>query len=187
MWWAGFELLCVICAFVPPVIAPSHVSVAVGVSAFWFMKFNITAAFGIMFFTAITPHQVSAVLTRLRVPVFIYVPIMVMYRFFPIARDELSSTQEAMVLRGLQPGLRAMILHPLRHLELILIPFLLSATRIVDELSAAALLKAVGVGKSAERAPRTTIIPTRFTRYDALAIGLCIMLVAAEGVQLWIS
>ncbi len=112
---------------------------------------------------------------------------MVMYRFFPIARDELSSTQEAMVLRGLQPGLRAMILHPLRHLELILIPFLLSATRIVDELSAAALLKAVGVGKSAERAPRTTIIPTRFTRYDALAIGLCIMLVAAEGVQLWIS
>ena len=43
MGWAGFELLCVICAFVPPVIAPSHVSVAVGVSAFWFMKFNITA------------------------------------------------------------------------------------------------------------------------------------------------
>ena len=187
MWWAGFELLCVICAFVPPVIAPSHVSVAVGVSAFWFMKFNITTAFGIMFFTAITPHQVSAVLTRLRVPVFIYVPIMVMYRFFPIARDELSSIQEAMVLRGLQPGLRAMILHPLRHLELILIPFLLSATRIVDELSAAALLKAVGVGKSAERAPRTTIIPTRFTRYDALAIGLCIVLVAAKGAQLWMS
>ena len=117
-----------------------------GVSAFWFMKFNITAAFGIMFFTAITPHQVSAVLTRLRVPVFIYVPIMVMHRFFPIARDELSSIQEAMVLRGLQPGPRAMILHPLRHLELILIPFLLSATRIVDELSAAALLKAVGGG-----------------------------------------
>ena len=23
MWWAGFELLCVICAFVPPVIAPA--------------------------------------------------------------------------------------------------------------------------------------------------------------------
>ena len=49
MGWAGFEFLCVICAFVPPVIAPSHVSVAAGVSAFWFMKFNITAAFGIMF------------------------------------------------------------------------------------------------------------------------------------------
>ncbi|VTY11857.1 energy-coupling factor transporter transmembrane component T [Rothia dentocariosa] len=185
--WAGFEIVCAFCAFILPAIAPSHIGVAVGVSAFWFLKFNITAAFGIAFFTAITPHQVSAVLTRLRAPVFIYVPIMVMYRFFPAARDELTSIREAMVLRGLQPGLWAMIIHPMHYLELILIPFLLSATRIVDELSAAALLKAVGAGKSADRAPRTTIIPTRFTRYDALAIGLCIVLVVAKEAQLWMS
>lgn len=185
--WLGFELVCAACAFVLPAIAPSYVSVAVGVSAFWFMKFSITAGFGITFFTAITPHQVSAVLTRLHAPVFIYVPIMVMFRFFPVARDELAAIREAMVLRGLQPGLWAMLLHPLRHLELILIPFLLSATRIVDELSAAALLKAVGAGKDANRGYRTTIVPTRFTRYDALAVGLCLVLVAAQGVQLWIG
>lgn len=187
IWWASLIAVCCICAFVVPAVAPNYASVSLGFVAFWFLKFGITVILAVSFFTAVTAQQVASVLTRLRVPSFIYVPVMVMFRFFPVAHDELIAIRQAMLLRGLQPGFRAMTVHPVRHLELMIIPFLLSATRIVDELSAAALIKAVGAGKSINGAHRTTIVPVRFTRYDALALGLCAMVVAAKGTHLWAS
>ncbi|MDO5727942.1 MAG: energy-coupling factor transporter transmembrane component T, partial [Bowdeniella nasicola] len=81
------------------------------------------------------------------------VPSMVMIRFFPVAIAELRAINDAMVLRGLRPGLGGMVTHPLRTGELLMIPFLASSARIADELAAAALIK--GVGRSRDR---TTIV-----------------------------
>ena len=71
--------------------------------------------------------RVGAVLTQMHAPRVIYVPVMVVVRFFPMAVRELRAIVQAMTLRGLNPGARSAVRHPIRTGEYVVIPFLASA------------------------------------------------------------
>ena len=167
--WALFTVGCLMLACVFPHIYPHPVIVILSFVGYWFAKYTAALFLILSFFRAVTPHEVSMVLIRMRMPTVLYVPIMVMVRFFPVAHRELRDIRSAMMLRGLAPTPWSASLHPLRSAEMLVIPFLLSMTRCVDELSAAALIK--GVGSREHR--RTCTLSPRFTRYDVLALVLC--------------
>lgn len=178
--WAVFETGAFFFAFILPVLAPNHLTVTVGFVAFWMFKFSINIVLGLCFLIAVAPQEVASLLTRLRAPTALYVTTMVMVRYFPVALEELKEIYAGMKLRGLKPGFWAAVLHPLHYLEMMVIPFLLSATRIVDELAAAALLKSVGAKN------RSTIIPAKFRFMDGYALCLTAVLLGAKGVELWV-
>ena len=50
-------------------------------------------------------------------PQVVYVPVMVVVRFFPMAVRELRAIVQAMTLRGLNPGARSAVRHPMRTAE----------------------------------------------------------------------
>ena len=116
--------------------------------------------------------RVGAVLTRMHAPQVVYVPVMVVVRFFPMAVRELQAIVQAMTLRGLNPGARSAVRRPMRTAEYVVIPFLASAARIADELSAAAIIKGLGAQKS-----RSTTQPSRFRVGDALVLTILAALV----------
>jgi energy-coupling factor transporter transmembrane protein EcfT len=116
--------------------------------------------------------RVGAVLTQMHAPRVIYVPVMVVVRFFPMAVRELRAIIQAMTLRGLKPGAWSAMRHPMRTGEYVVIPFLASAARIADELSAAAIIKGLGAQKT-----RSNTQPSHFGIGDAVVLTVLAALV----------
>lgn len=97
---------------------------------------------------------------------------MVVVRFFPMAVRELRAIIQAMTLRGLKPGAWSAMRHPMRTGEYVVIPFLASAARIADELSAAAIIKGLGAQKT-----RSNTQPSHFGIGDAVVLTVLAALV----------
>ena len=183
MRWAVASALFALGAYIIPTLWTNSLTVAVSFICYWLLKFGVNAILLLSFYTAITPAGIAASLTAMRTPRVLYIPILVMIRYFPVAVAELRHIYNGMRLRGLASGVTGASRHPLRFGTLLLIPFLLSATRIVDELSAAALLKGVG---STPAVQRSVLVPPRFRALDALALALTVLLIALKGVSLWL-
>ena len=171
--WGGFVVFWVLCYAVLPYVWHSKVAAALAFIAFWMFRF--AGLFGALIAAgcALDIQRVGAVLTQLRAPHVLYVPIMVVIRFFPMAMGELRAIIQAMTLRGLKPGVGQAMLHPLRTGEYVVIPFLGSAARIADELSAAAIIKGLG-----SEGARETAWTSRFGVGDAVVVATMVVLVA---------
>ncbi|MDO5721376.1 MAG: energy-coupling factor transporter transmembrane component T [Actinomycetaceae bacterium] len=177
--WLGFVAAAAICHFWLPHLITNSFTVLVGFVSMWMMFFACTFAAFISAAFCLDLHRLGAVLTQMHAPNFLYVPIMVIARFFPTAMRELRAIVEAMTLRGLRPTPMQATLHPLRSSLLIIIPFLASAARVADELSAAAIIKGLGAdGK------RTCLILSRFTKVDAAVILILVAMVTIRLVAL---
>lgn len=162
-WWAyvvvfgcgaaGFILL--------PRLAPGGFIAFVALFLFWLSRFAVSMALaGYVLFTT-RPAELSAALSRLRVPAAVVIPFSVMLRFIPTVTAELRAIIDAMRLRGLFPGALGILAHPVRTAEYVLVPLLASTTRITDDLSASALIRGLGSG------PRpTSVIPLRLGAPD---------------------
>lgn len=94
-------------------------------------------------------------LRRMRVPETVVVPCVVIIRFFPTIARDYRSIREAMALRGIASGAAAWLRHPARSLEYVLVPLLMNATTVAQDLSVAALTK--GLGREGAHTSRTTI------------------------------
>ncbi|MDO4606124.1 MAG: energy-coupling factor transporter transmembrane component T [Bowdeniella nasicola] len=174
--WAVFVAVCTLCYLAIPALYRSSGTVLLGFVALWMLRFaGMFAAFIAAGF-ALDVHQLGAALTRMHAPRWLYVPIMVVARFFPMAVSDLRAIVEALSLRGLTPSPAAAIRHPLQLGEYVVIPFLASAARVADELSAAAIIK--GLGSSAGR---TSVVRMRFRIGDAVALTVVLVLVGAFG------
>ena len=142
--WALFIVVWAGCFYILPHLWHSPVSV--------FLTF-IAAVY------AIRIDEIGAVLTRMHAPRVLFVPIMVIVRFFPMAVAEIQAIRQALALRKLNT------IGPLRTVEYVIIPLLAAGARLADELSAASIIKGLGSG------PRTTISHLRFSSTD-----LCILI-----------
>ncbi|MDO5720900.1 MAG: energy-coupling factor transporter transmembrane component T, partial [Actinomycetaceae bacterium] len=147
--WLTATVFFAVLWMVLPNVWHSHVSALLSYAGYWFVRFSVIGGWGIYAVSTLKIPEVAAVFTRMRTPVWVHLPVLVMIRFFPVAIAELRAISEAMVLRGLRPGVGGLMTHPLRTGELLMIPFLASSARIADELAAAALIK--GVGTTRER------------------------------------
>lgn len=103
----------------------------------------------------LTKTEVSefvAVMWKLRLPQTAIIPLSVVFRYFPTIKEEWASIRAAMKMRGIHVSL-----------EHIMVPLLMSAVNVSEELSAAALCRGLDSPE-----PHTSLVQVRFRFYDVL-------------------
>lgn len=120
---------------------------------------------------SIRSGELMAALEQWRVPRHIVIPLTVIFRFIPTVREELMAISVAMTARGFslyQVG-------PGQWIEYRLVPLMISTVKTGEELTQAALTRALGKPGPVERIHEPT-----FRWYDAV-----LLLVCAIGVVIW--
>lgn len=177
----GFALTFTVAAaffFAPQVLPQNSVVILLSIIGFWVFRFGTVLGLGAYFVSVITPGELSSALCAARVPRTMRIPMIVMLRFFPLARMEFQAVRDAAALRGLPLGAGAWIAHPLRSMEYLLVPLLASCSRIADDLTAGGLVRGL-----AESTQPTSIVTLRFSIADALALLVTASLVVIAAYQ----
>ncbi|QPK80429.1 energy-coupling factor transporter transmembrane protein EcfT [Corynebacterium lizhenjunii] len=140
----------------------------------WLSRFSISMAIGAYALLTLTPSTLNSALRRMRLPAWVVIPVVVFVRIVPIIVTEARAIRDAMVLRGLQPGLRSWLAHPARAAAMLVIPLLGAVVRTGDELAASAMVRGLG----APVAPSTTV-PLAFKLADALAAATLALIIVS--------
>lgn len=101
----------------------------------------------------LTKTEVSefvAVMWKLRLPQTAIIPLSVVFRYFPTIKEEWASIRAAMKMRGIHVSL-----------EHIMVPLLMSAVNVSEELSAAALCRGLD-----NPGRHTSLVQVKFSHYD---------------------
>ena len=122
-----------------------HVVSALAVGVTMMLPCFITGAYT---FTTTSASAFICAMRRMRVPEAVVIPCVVVIRFFPTIAEDYR-----------------LVRHPAQSLEYILIPLLMNATNVAQDLSVAALTK--GLGREGEHTSRTLI---RMTVVDWLVM-----------------
>lgn len=133
-------------------------------------RFMMPAFFAIPLATAST-GMLLATLNRLRFPRTATISMAVVFRFMPTVAGEYQAIRTAQKFRGIGISVWALLKHPARSYETILVPLLMRTMKIADELAASAMLRG-----AAENGPMTSWHHIHFSRKDAVAGGVCLML-----------
>ena len=123
----------------------------------------------------LTKTEVSefvAVMWKLRLPQTAIIPLSVVFRYFPTIKEEWASIRAAMKMRGIHVSL-----------EHIMVPLLMSAVNVSEELSASALCRGLDSPE-----PHTSLVQVRFRFSDVLVWcitgALAIAAIILKGVGL---
>ena len=123
-------------------------------------------------------NQFLSAFQAMHIPTKIVIPIAVMFRFIPTVSEEWNGIRKAMAFRGMSLEPAAVIRHPLKTVEYILIPLLFSCISIMEELAAAALARGMDSDKG-----RTAYEAVRLKAYDYITMLLFI----AAGIWFFVS
>ena len=119
-------------------------------------------------------------LYKLRVSKKVVIPLAVMIRYVPVVSEDLTMIKDAMKMRGISPSFFGFVRRPLETIECLYVPMLVSAAKVVDELSAAAVTRGIE-----NKARRTCIVPMTFGRVDyaflVLLVAVFILEIALSG------
>lgn len=118
-------------------------------------------------------NQFLSAFQAMHIPTKIVIPIAVMFRFIPTVGEEWNGVRKAMAFRGMSLEPSAIIRHPVKTVEHILIPLLFSCISIMEELAAAALARGMDSDKT-----RTSYETVRLKSYDYITM----LLFAAAGI-----
>lgn len=116
-------------------------------------------------------NEFMAAMNRIRMPKGIVIPLTVMLRYFPAVGEDWRYIRDAMKMRDVSPSLSGLLLHPGRTVECIYVPLMMSASKIADELSAAAVTRGIE-----NPSPRTCLQQIYFSFADALCAFFFIIL-----------
>ena len=108
-----------------------------------------------------------AAMNRIHMPKAMIIPMTVMLRYFPMVHEDWGYISDAMHMRDVAPTIKSLLTHPARTVECIYVPMMMSALKVADELSAAAVTRGLENPK-----PRTCLQEIHF-RY-ALPYLLCL-------------
>lgn len=125
----------------------------------------ITGAYA---FTTTSPGEFTAALRRIHAPEAVVIPCIVVIRFFPTLREDYRHIRDAMALRGIPSGGGSPLRHPAQSLEYIIVPLLMNANTVAQDLSVAALTKGLG-----NPGRHTSMADIRMTPLDWAYMALC--------------
>lgn len=104
-----------------------------------------------------------AVVSRLHLPKGFTIALSITLRYFPTMGEEWNAIRDAMALRGISASAVGVISHPIKTMEYIYVPMLVSASRISDEISQAAITRGIDhIGR------RSCLEEIRFTVWDVI-------------------
>ncbi|SYZ33195.1 energy-coupling factor transporter transmembrane component T [Propionibacterium australiense] len=109
-------------------------------------------------------NEFMSAMCALRLPRQMVIPLTIMLRYVPTVRADWASIRDAMRLRGVGPGPIGLLHHPVRTIDCVYVPLLMSASTAADELSMAAVARGIE-----NPARRTCYAPIGFTPADVLA------------------
>ncbi len=112
-------------------------------------------------------------LKGLRLPVWFYIPTVVVIRFIPDFIRDVKQISETIRIRGYKLNALFLLCHPLLSVRLLFVPMLFRALRSADELAIAAELKGIR--------PDVKMVsyrPTAFGKNDIIALAVVILIVA---------
>lgn len=95
----------------------------------------------------------------------------VMLRYFPMIKEDWTAIKNAMRMRGISPSVTGFICHPGTTIECIYVPLIMSASKVADELSAAAVTRAI---ENPE--PHTCIHEIKLRLKDYIFVGSFIIM-----------
>ena len=105
------------------------------------MFFNLMPVFLVSWDLVTTPPgELSSFLSALRTPTPVILGVLVLFRFFPTMKAELSGIHQSMRNRGLT-ALGQILRHPAATFEYVLVPLLLRCLQVADQLSVSAVAR----------------------------------------------
>lgn len=126
-----------------------------------------------------TVSEFIAAMERIRIPKQLVIPLSVMFRFFPTIKEESSSINDAMRMRGIRFGKSRRGILAL--MEYRLVPLFISCVKIGEELSCSALTRGLG-----SFIKRTNICKIKLSFIDflyvAFSIVILLLLIHSKGV-----
>ena len=139
-----------------------------------FLRFTPSLAMGYIAMSTTTVSEFLAAMARLHLPQQVAIPLAVIFRFFPTIAEEWHAIGDAMRMRGIRlGGGKVGVMFEYR-----LVPMMISAVKIGEELSQAALTRGLGAPVK-----RTNLAELGFGGWDAFFLALC---VGAWLVQGWV-
>ncbi|MEL7436775.1 MAG: energy-coupling factor transporter transmembrane component T, partial [Chloroflexota bacterium] len=123
--------------------------------------------YAMLFFTTTTINDAAAAFQKMRMPSFVLIPLLVMFRFIPTIYQEFRAITNAMKLRGVAGGG-----NPVRAVEYVYVPLLFSLVKIGEELTLASLTRGLGLHKD-----RTYVNEPVMRWYDYAALVVMLLLV----------
>ena len=157
-----YAAVCVLMFVVEGLVIPSTTGVLNLIVVITFGPFSrilVGYAFAWYMMCSTTVSEFITAMKRMHVPDQLSIPLSVMFRFFPTLAEEGRAIRDAMRLRGIRlTGKNGGLL---RQIEYEVVPLMMSALRIGDELSAASLTKGLNAGK-----PRTHICHVKMEPWD---------------------
>ncbi len=113
--------------------------------------------------------ELLGAMEAIHMPRQITIPFAVTLRFIPSLQKELGFIREAMKVRGIRLG----ICHPIQSMEYILVPLLMRALKISEELSASAMTRGIDSPD-----PKTHFIEMKYRFGDILVmLGLILYVI----------
>lgn len=110
-----------------------------------------------------------ASMEKIHIPQSIVIPISVVFRFFPTLKEEYAAICDAMKMRQI-----TMLKSPIKMLEYRIVPLMIEASKIGEELSAAALTRGLGA-------------PVKRTNICELGFGILDMVLIVLSIFCWIG
>jgi energy-coupling factor transport system permease protein len=156
--WCGVGVMFVMamgCVSIMLIFWPQIGEVA-GLSAFFNPFLRILVLVNTIFALAVS-SRIQDLMTSLKtlgLPFVIYLPASVMIRFIPEFINDVKLIRESMRIKGFNPGIQFVTLHPFLVVRLLVVPLTIRALRSADTLSVAAELKGMDANT------RMTKIPT---------------------------
>ncbi|WP_242986385.1 energy-coupling factor transporter transmembrane component T [Vallitalea guaymasensis] len=108
-------------------------------------------------------NEFMAAMNRIHMPKTVVIPLTVMLRYFPMVGEDWSFIKDAMKMRNVTPSFRGLITRPLQTIECAYVPLMMSASKVADELSAAAVTRGIENPKI-----RTCVQTIRFSYTDVI-------------------
>lgn len=114
-------------------------------------------------------------LNKMRVSKKVIIPLTVMIRYFPVVFEDWKNIKDSMRMRDVSPTFCGFLKNPSDTIECIYVPMLMSASKVSDELSAAAITRGIENPN-----PRTCMVKMKMKFCDYLSISLMVIVIVLE-------
>ncbi|EDU36745.1 cobalt transporter [Clostridium sporogenes] len=114
-------------------------------------------------------------LNKMRVSKKVIIPLTVMIRYFPVVFEDWKNIKDSMRMRDVSPTFLGFLKNPSDTIECIYVPMLMSASKVSDELSAAAITRGIENPN-----PRTCMVKMKMKFCDYLSISLMVTVIVLE-------
>ncbi|MBU5300488.1 energy-coupling factor transporter transmembrane protein EcfT [Clostridium sporogenes] len=114
-------------------------------------------------------------LNKMRISKKVIIPLTVMIRYFPAVFEDWKNIKDSMRMRDVSPTFLGFLKNPSDTIECIYVPMLMSASKVSDELSAAAITRGIENPN-----PRTCMVKMKMKFCDYLSVSLMVIVIVLE-------